>query len=302
MHAWRESTHKQYRSSLTKWLGFSDNMNSNPFKTSIVTVLKFLTDLHKQGLSYSAINTARSALSAFVQLTDGQNIGSHPLVTKFMKGVFNIKPPMPRYKQIWDVKIVLNLLRTWSPVKRLSLKLLTLKLCMMLALLGATRTQLLKALCVNKLQISGSNILFNVDKVLKTNRQGKPVGQELTFTAYPPDRRLCILKVLKQYLRVTQDIRGTHSQLLLSYIEPHAPVETGTIARWIREVMAMAGIDVNIFKAHSVRTASVSAAGAKFVPIQDIVDRAGWSSEHTFQRFYNKPIQPSNRYQDAILS
>ena len=40
--------------------------------------------------------------------------------------------------------------------------------------------------------------------------------------------------------------------------------------------MAKAGIDTSVYKAHSTRAA---------------VKQAGWSSESTFARFYDKPIQ-----------
>ena len=42
--------------------------------------------LHSQGLSYSSINTARSALSSILKLDNCDNFGTHPLVTRFMKG------------------------------------------------------------------------------------------------------------------------------------------------------------------------------------------------------------------------
>ena len=49
--------------------------------------------------------------------------------------------------------------------------------------------------------------------------------------------------------------------------------------------MATAGINVDHFKAHSVRAASVSAAHKCNVPVQSILDKAGWTSEKTFQKF-----------------
>ena len=53
------------------------------------------------------------------------------------------------------------------------------------------------------------------------------------------------------------------------------------LARWIHVVMPQAGIDVNIFKAHSVRLASVSVPRASVVPVKDIIERVGWSKEST---------------------
>ena len=55
------------------------------------------------------------------------------------------------------------------------------------------------------------------------------------------------------------------------------------------EVMEMAGIDTSVFKAHSVRGASTSAALDRGVPMQDILATADWSRESTFRRFYYRP-------------
>ena len=60
-----------------------------------------------------------------------------------MKGIFNLRPPRPRYESTWDVSKVHHFLRSLSPVKYLKLKDLTLKLTMLIALTNAARAQLI---------------------------------------------------------------------------------------------------------------------------------------------------------------
>ena len=74
-------------------------------------VLMFLTELFDAGEGYSAINTARSALSSFITSEAGITIGNFPSVKRFMKGVFALRPSLPRYEFIWDVNIVLDYLK-----------------------------------------------------------------------------------------------------------------------------------------------------------------------------------------------
>ena len=88
--------------------------------------------LHSQGLSYSSINTARSALSSILKLDNCDNFGTHPLVTRFMKGIYELIKPKPKYNQIWDVSQVLDYLKTLYPLEKLSLKELTQKTVMLL--------------------------------------------------------------------------------------------------------------------------------------------------------------------------
>ena len=67
------------------------------------------------------------------------------------------------------------------------------------------------------------------------------------------------MKSLMLYIERTKDLRGD-KQFFNSFMKPHNPVTSSTIARWLKQVMESAGIDTIIFKAHSVRSASTSAA------------------------------------------
>ena len=63
-----------------------------------------------------------------------------------------------------------------------------------------------------------------------------------------------------------------------------------TIARWLREVLRLSGIDVSIFSGHSVRGASTSAAAGAGITTNDILKAADWSSDSVFRRFYYRPV------------
>lgn len=56
------------------------------------TAVEILAYLFNQGLGYSAINTTGGALSPVGLISDGFSVGCHPLVIRFMKGVFNLRP------------------------------------------------------------------------------------------------------------------------------------------------------------------------------------------------------------------
>ena len=66
--------------------------------------------------------------------------------------------------------------------------------------------------------------------------------------------------------------------------------------------MLEAGIDINIFKRHSVRGATCSKAAGMGVNTKDILDAADWPSEGTFQRFYNRQNKGSAAFGTAVLS
>ena len=136
MASWGDRTKKHYSTYLTKWQKFCNQRQISDIQPSVVSVLDFLTLLYQQGLTYSAINTARSALSSYITLENGTCVGKHPLVSRLMKGIFQEKPPRPKYTEIWDVSIVLLYLQSLSAVDRLSLKELTLKLLVLILLVS----------------------------------------------------------------------------------------------------------------------------------------------------------------------
>ena len=63
-------------------------------ETTINQILLFLYDLFQRGVGYSVMNTAWSSLSTFIKI-DGVPVGQHPVITRFMKGVFSNKPALP---------------------------------------------------------------------------------------------------------------------------------------------------------------------------------------------------------------
>ena len=74
--------------------------------------MEFSTTLYKAGLGYSAINTVRSMLSSVISVDQFKTVGQWPLVKRFVNGVFNIKPSLPRYQRTWDVDTVLQYSKT----------------------------------------------------------------------------------------------------------------------------------------------------------------------------------------------
>lgn len=83
---------KQYKVFVKRWFQYCGERKISEIQISLATVLDFLTSLFENGLGYSSINTARSALSALGLMFDNVLVGAHPLVIRFMKGVFNLRP------------------------------------------------------------------------------------------------------------------------------------------------------------------------------------------------------------------
>ena len=235
-------------------------------------VVEFFTELFENGSSYTAINTARSALSTILCNDQGLTIGKYNSVRRFLKGVFELRPPMPRYQCIWDANIVLEFLRNWYPYEDMPLSHLTHKVVMWLALSvsSAQRAQTLNVINVTNISFSDDLVEIPIYKLLKqtTARNRKFLIRLKPFKDQPS---LCIIKCLRAYIEATKELRKNEEQLLISIVKPHKPVTTQTISRWLKLVLQKAGIDVVKFKAHSTRAASVSKSKQNNVNIDEIL-------------------------------
>jgi hypothetical protein len=135
---------------------------------------------------YSAVNTARSALSSVITLPDGSSFGKHPMVKRLLKGVFEDKPSLPRYTKTWDLNVVLCYLRTLPEYDRISLKDLTCKLVLLIAVLSGQRCQTIHALSIeaNYMSLEDDKCTFYIGKLLKHSKPGTHL-QPIELRAYP---------------------------------------------------------------------------------------------------------------------
>jgi integrase len=197
------------------------------------------------------------------------------------------------------VDIVLSFLENAPSNDQLSFSFLSHKVAMLFALANADRCSDLAALDLRHRSFQVDGVKFVIPGLTKTRRSGPPI--EVFYPSFTVNSKLCPVQALREYERQSKDKRQSNkSQLFISVRKPHAPVKPCTIGKWLKAVMTDAGIDTNIFTAHSTRGASTSKAKALGVSSQDILKTANWSSESTFCRFYRRPIASSN-YGQVVL-
>ena len=184
---------------------------------SLNDALNFLLTLYNKGLSYSSLNTARSALSTIVKI-EGGDFGTNPVVTRFMKGVFETRLPTPKDNSIWDVSTVLKHLTKYSPNGTLSLKDLTFKVLMLLLLVLGQQGQSIHLLDLQHMKMQDDLCSFDVLQHIKTSRPGAP-HTRIEIARYPLDPTSCPYSCLREYIQRTQKLRGTETMLFISYVQ-----------------------------------------------------------------------------------
>ena len=153
----------------------------------------------------------------------------------------------------------------------MSLRQLTLKLVMLMALTRPARSVDLSKLDISNRFFTASGVLFKPQHLSKQSRPSKPLA-DFFYPRYTDDKTICEARTVE-----FRDLSANKRTLLfLSRIGKHELVTSCTIARWLKTCLGEAGINTEIFKVHSVRGALSSTAAAAGVTTSEILQAADW--------------------------
>ena len=180
-----------------------------------------------------------------------------------------------------------------GPNEQLPLKKLSRKLAFLLAITSAERGSELVAHDLRFKRFHPEGVSFNLPELTKGVRVGKPLKTSF-YSSFPENKLLCPCSCLKEYELRTQAFRpesiSEPNKLFLSVNKPHKPVGSATLSQWVKKCLLEAGIDSQVFKAHSKRGAATSAALRAGISIPEIVRLADWTKGTTFKTFCYRPL------------
>lgn len=302
MSSLSKASFKQYNVVYHRWINFCSTRNYNVYSSSITIITEFLSTYFTEGVGYSSLNTARSALSLILPDIDGKPIGCHSLVKRMLQGAAKLKPPNPRFSYTWDPSKVVAYLATLFPHDNLSLEQITIKCITGLSLITAHRTQTLSLIRLDQLEIKEDRIQIYIPDLVKTSKPGR-LQPLLVIPRFSDKPEICVMNSLTSYLKKTEVLRtDTDTKLFIGLTKPHKAVGSQTISRWIRRGLQLSGIDINQFKSHSVRSSATSAAARGGITLDQIRLRAGWTDQSdVFRIFYDKPLENSCDFGKSIF-
>ena len=138
-------------------------------------------------------------------------VGKHPRVCELLAGIAKERPPKARYNETWDVSDVIGYLKSRGPNEVISLKDLSLKLTMILALTSLSRGMEIHLLSLDRMNFFNDRMEFTIDDVLKHSKQGKP-NAPCVFFAFQEDIAICPKACLEAYLERTRPLRNPINQ------------------------------------------------------------------------------------------
>lgn len=303
------STRRLYSS---KWKVFASwclARDRNPVNCPVASVLEFLQERFSSGAAATTLRVYVAAIAAHRE-SDEIPLGKLRLVSAFMRGVRRLKPVRSPRVPSWDLSVVLEGLKEapFEPLESAPDRILTLKVSLLLALSSLKRVGDLQALSVSESCLDFAPGLVKVSlrprpgyvpKVLSTAFR----SQVVSLNAFHPppfsseeDRKLnllCPVRSLKFYVDRSSCWRKSN-QLLVCFGAGRRGLAASKqrISHWVTEAISIAyqarGLPSPLgIRAHSTRSVASSQALFRGALLEDICVAAGWSSPHTFVRFYN---------------
>lgn len=318
------STNAAYQTRWRVFCSWCESQNADPESCNVQTVLQFLQSLLDAGRAASTLKVYLAAISACHDDGPEGPMGSHPLLSRFLKGVRRLCPVRAPLVPTWDLDVVLSALTLppFEPLGSVSLKHLSLKVAFLLAITSTKRVSELHALSVSaecfrmgpdKMSVTLRPNPSFLPKVLSTGHVNRP----LHLSAYTPPTSasgigtassvLCPVRALDTYVTRTRAFRKS-DQLFVCYGERvlGQRLSKQRLSHWIVDTITtayqLAGRPLSsAIVAHSTRGVAASWALLRGVPLADVCAAASWASPSTFARFYQVNVAPSNEVERAVL-
>jgi hypothetical protein len=96
--SWAPTTKRQSALVLRRWQDHWVAKSIDPQRPTLMQGIEDLQKLFDEGSAGASINTVRSLLSSF-QTIDNKPFGEHPLVARVIRGINNLRPTTPKYRQ-----------------------------------------------------------------------------------------------------------------------------------------------------------------------------------------------------------
>ena len=181
------------------------------------------------------------------------------------------------------------------------------KTASLIALFSGHRLNTLENLKVTNMYVSGRECTFAFSSVFKHSRPGYH-QQPLILRSFLSNPSLCPVTNITHYLKIRLE-KSADEEFFIATVPPYKQCPNDTIARWIKEILSLAGIDSGIYQDYSLRSASTSSASYKGVTLSTVLKSANWTRNSTFKEYYKKELDQlycdfrgENEFANSLLS
>ncbi len=252
---------------------------------------EFLQDRFASGLSSSTFNVYMAAIAAYHSPVGDQSIGRNLLVTRFLRGIRRLRPPVCPIMPTWDLAVVLEALSKaqFEPLEEVPLRFLTVKTVFLLAISSLKRVGDLQALSVvpSCLEFApGMARVFLYPRPRYVPKVPSVVPRPVILQAFfpPPfwdadqEKLNCVCQVWALDIYVHRAALWRKSDQLFVCHGPYKkciPANKQTVSRWIVDAITTAYESSDLpsplgVRAHSTRSMAASKAFSSGVSMHNI--------------------------------
>ena len=149
-------------------------MQLDPYNADCIHATSFIAKLfHEENYNYGALAVVSSALSAILPKQNGKTFGQDKIVCQMMKGIFKLRPLLPKYIVAYDPDVTLTYMNQLPKIEQLNLEVLIKKLAILLCLLSGQRWQSIQKLRLDYASFQNDKGEFYIPTALKKSRPGK---------------------------------------------------------------------------------------------------------------------------------
>ena len=196
----------------------------------------------------SSVNTAGSFLPTIIKTENEILFGELPIVWKFLKGVLNLRPAVPRYFTTWNVSVVLKYRKSLQALNQSDLKRLSYRLAILLCITTGQWDQTLFYASINLILFKAGKLINFIPKLLKQPRPAHHL-EPIVFLRYPC-QEICVISHVEEYIEKTKDL-WKDQNFLLSFVKSYKCITISAIFRWCVTVLKNADLVIAVFGSHS---------------------------------------------------
>ena len=297
-HSWKESSIIKLNTVTRHWVAYCRENKKKLVNFTGLQCLDFLYHcMEKLNLSFYAMRATREFLVNISKLlTKPLSNSDMECMSKFIRGLFNARPPVPYTKSspvTWNVNIPLTYIKNRPSNEEMGMSQLGGKITMLILLANMCRISDIAQLDLAQMTQGEGHLSFRLETPTKTfteaNMKFGGGGLQTLVIEEFEDETLCPVRVIECYIDHSKGLRGNVTKLfIITGFTPNA-ASIQSISRWAKRILKDAGLGE--FTVHSGRSASASNALLLGLPINSILRKAGWWSESTFIKKYMKNPQ-----------
>ena len=113
---------------------------------------------------------------------------------------------------------------------------------------------------IDNVKIYDDKLIILPNSSFKHTKPSRPL-QAIVYHKFNANPELCVVECAKLYIEIRRELVPPEiKQFLVTYGKPYKTVSDDLISWWIKNTISSAGIDIDVFKAHSTCSASSSKA------------------------------------------